>query len=326
MKKVFFLIVMAIMVVGCQDEEIVVSDVTTNNKTETIRDDILMRYFNSFDELNYFVEKNEGSDLLDLAKQESKEGNYNPLLLVYAEFSEEGKEIVDVPVVNTQSGLLLLLLNEAGEIGVKNHIFRIDGEFVYSFSVDMDADARSQRAAEFLEKYAAGSFKLPEGDSMEYDDITVYHHDNKETTKSKTTSARTFNSTTTSINGNTSLRGIGADEYWFFISFVWFSTNVEYDSALPGVVNMLFNATKSDNRLNYDVGIQTSNVSFPFTSATSYYGIDVHETSRILWRLPKFSFGFPAPERYTITLGGSLHDTYWGTSPTGSFYSVFNAY
>lgn len=323
MKKVFFLIMMTIMVVGCQEEEIINSNETLNKETFQKDEIVGMLNFKSFDELNSFIEKNEGADIIDLAKSYSEERHYNPLLLVYNLKTQ--KE--DTPDVNTKSGLLLLLLNEKGEISIDGNIFRIDSEFVYAFSTNDNDDKRSETVATFLKEYNTGRIVFPKEKSIEYDNVIIYHHENNSEIKNKNASARTFNTDTTIINSTTTLRGVGAEEYWFFISFVWFSTNVEYNSVFPDNINMFVNSVSSNNRLNYDIGIDTNYITAPWLpSNTGYFGDDVYETTRLLWRLPKFSVGFPAPERYTITLGGSLHQTDWGTSPTGSNYDVFISY
>ena len=321
MKKVFLLIMMTIMMISCQEEEVISSEKSITTKEiylEEEKEEVGMLSFKSSDELYSFVENNEGADLLELAKKYSEKGIYNPLLLAYASEKE------DVPVVNTQSSLLLLLLNEDGEIGIEDKIFRIDGDFVYTYTANDDGEG-AETIANFLKEYNAGGIKLKEGGTIEYDNITVFRHENGVEKTGK--SAKAFNVNTTSINTTTTLRGVGADEYWFFISFVWFSTNVEYNSILPGFLNMFLNAATSQNRLNYDVGIETDYVLAPWQPAsTNYYGDDAYATTRVLWRLPKLSIGIPAPERYTITLGGSLHETYWGTSPTGSNHDVFLSY
>ncbi len=323
MKKIIVLMMMAMLVIGCQEGEVISEENITIESGIQKSEEVGMLSFESFKELNSFVEEYKEADLLEKAKGFAKQGNYTPLLLVYSLTEEEaGSYNLDkenVAKVNTQNSMLLFLLNKNGEIAIEGKIFRIDGDFVYSYTSGNGNDVDT-----FEEEYSKGGIKIKEEGTYKYGkDLSVYKHTNYVTEKDASLAGRMTQSGYNYINNNLRLRGIQFDEYWWFISFIGSATIVEKK------VQILFWSqwvpTASENRLNYDMGYQVDFVSGG-PSLNLITGDDVYQNTSILLRVYRWSFGFPAPERYTPSFGGSLHDTYWGTSPTGNFYDVFLSY
>lgn len=129
----------------------------------------------------YVKEKNaSGIDLLEEARMVFEEEGRLSLLLIYqglekheAERLELRKE--EIPVVESPDSMLLYLLNEDGEIGIEDKIFRIDGDFVYTYT-----GGNGKAIDEFLEAYAAGDIRIKDGETISFSkDLTVFKHTNK---------------------------------------------------------------------------------------------------------------------------------------------------
>ncbi len=265
MKKMFFLIMIAIMVIGCKDEEIIVQtdELDATNSTLSKTREVGMLKFNSAKELQSFVAERVSSklDLLEEARTFSERGVYNPLLFVYNLEAEEAKEYgikeKAVPTVASDDDMLLLLLNENGEIQIEDKIFRIDGDFVYSYQEGSGDDIDA-----FTEKYNAGGIQMKRGESIEFSKaLTVYKHDNvvkeeRENFVERNQTAFNF------FDGNHRMKSRQFHGYWVFYSSIGAKTLVERRKRFLWVT--WWKNIRVNNRLQFELTYRvTSTFGFP---------------------------------------------------------------
>ncbi|SNR15223.1 hypothetical protein [Tenacibaculum jejuense] len=310
MKKVFLLIMITIMAIGCKEEEVV-----TNLEQEEIafqqRDEYDILEFKSFDELGAYIKEKNSANLLEEAKESAKEKGFLSLLLLYNISGEEAKELgierTELPAVKSNSSLFLSILNKDGEVIIDDKIYRIDEDFVYTYRAGSGDEIN-----DFKEKYRAGKIEIKSEVDYQYSKgLSVFKY------KSKKIEARTTQFGSVNINNNVRLRGAVFNENLGFINFVGGSTWVE--RRISFWFFSFWVPTISDNSLNYDLLVDVN----PYSGAPSQTvatGGSWNGTNYFTTQITLFNFGTAS---YSINSGGSLHETYWGTSPTGSFHDIF---
>ncbi len=315
MKKVFLLIMMAIMVIGCKEEEVV----TTIEQEQAviqqrIGKDILQ--FRSFDEVEGYIKEKNSADLLAEAKENAQEKGFLSLLLLYNISGEEAEKLnikeQKLPKVNSNSPLFLSILNQNAEVIIDDKIYRIDEDFVYTYR-----SGSGDEIDDFKEKYNADRLELKTEVPYDYSkNLSVYKHKNKKV-EARTLAAKPSQFGSTNITNNVRLRGAVFNENWGFVNFLGGSTWVERR------VSFLFFSfwvpTISNNSLNYDLLVDINSYSGAPTQTVAVGG-SWNGTNYFTTQISLFNFGTAS---YDIDSGGSLHETYWGTSPTGSFHDIF---
>ena len=267
--------------------------------------------FKSFEELGAYIKEKNNVDLLKEAKESAKENGFLSLLLLYNISGEEAKEFgiekLKLPVVQSNSPLFLSILNKNAEVIIDDKIYRIDEDFVYTYR-----EGAGDEIDDFKDEYNSGKLEIKSEVDYQYSkSLSVFKY------KTKKIEARTTQVGSVNINNNVRLRGAVFNENLGFINFVGGSTWVErkisfwfFSSWVP---------TVSNNSLNYDLSVDVN----PYSGAPSQSvatGGSWNGTNYFTTQITLFNFGTAS---YTINSGGSLHETYWGTSPTGSFHDLF---
>ncbi|CAM1372604.1 hypothetical protein [Tenacibaculum xiamenense] len=314
MKKMIALIMLSIMIISCKEEEITNPE-NQNDLSVLKSNESNMLRFGSVDELKEFisVQHENDEDLLDKARRMSEEGKYNPLLLVY---NLEGKEAEklgikerNVPTVASNDDMLLLLLNENGEIGIEDKIFRIDGDFVYSYS-----EGTSSNISEFLNAYNTGEIRIGRGDTYEFSkELTVYRHNNDSEREENREGVRGATSYKYFSN-NYRMKARQYNGYWLFYSSIGAKTKVEERKKF--LWWSWWKTVKTDNRLEYQLTYNvTSTFGFPPLTLTASGHKYCHCNSAN--KVYDWSVGFPAaPNVYKPLEGYSKHWAHWySTNP-----------
>ncbi|WP_442266962.1 hypothetical protein [Tenacibaculum sp. ZS6-P6] len=313
MKKMFFLIMMAIMVIGCKDEEII----KESNETEKLAAisskgrEVGMLRFGSVRELEAFVaERVESkSDLLDEARAFSDKGIYNPLLMVYNLEAEEAKELgieeKNIPTVASDDDMLLLMLNQDGEIGIEDKIFRIDEDFVYTY-----VEGGGDEIDTFLEKYNGGGIKMENGQTIEFSKgLTVYKHDNAIKDGRENLVARNQTGFD-NFNNNHRMKSRQFHGYWVFYSSIGAKTLVEQRRRF--LWWSWWKNIRANNSLQFELSYRVnSTFGFPpvFLNASGSSGCtNCNQHQRIY----NWSVGFPAAPNVYVPLDGmTRHQATW---------------
>ncbi len=321
MKKLFFLIMVSIMVVSCKNEEVVgIEDTTIQEISSQKETGKKMLHFGNVDELKSFInEKVEGeTDFLDEARKYSEQGVYNPLLLVYnleaSEAKELGIEEKAVPTVASDDDMLLLMLNESGEIGIEDKIFRIDGDFVYTYS-----EGSGNHIDEFNEAYKAGEIRMERGDTYKFSkELSVYMHNNVKVEEESARSQTSYGY----FSSNYRMRARQFNGFWGFYSSIGANTKVEKRKRVWWWYN--WNTVKTYNRLEYNVEYKAeSTMGFPTLYLSDSGG--VYPYANQAQKIYAWSVGFPlAPEIYTPLGGQTKHWAHWYTTPVNTVSITLN--
>ncbi|MFY7710015.1 hypothetical protein ACOSQB_05280 [Tenacibaculum sp. MEBiC07804] len=309
------LIIIATLAISCKEEEIISESPEETITTSKRKEGKAMLHFNSVEELKGFIKERVESDIdyLDEARSFSDRGLYNPLLLVYNlsanEAEEKGIEEKSIPTVASNDDMLLLMLNEDGEIGIREKIFRIDGEFVYTYT----ASSGSGDITNFIEQYKAGKVKIQPGKTIEFSEsLTVFMHENsidkeQNYVEKSQTNYQYFSS-------NYRMKARQFDGFWGFYSSIGSSTKVEERKKF--LWWSWWKTAKTDNRLEYDMSYEVRStpgfppVNFVATASGSRY-CNCNKAQRTY----AWSVGFPwAPERYIPLEGESRHWAHWYTT------------
>ena len=318
MKKCFLLLMLGIITISCQnleDENILGKE---NLEEVTVkRGETNMLSFETVKELKGFITQRleSDTDLLEEAKEMSNSGRYNPLLLVYNLEAEEADKLginaKEVAEVNSDDNMLLFLLNEKGEIAIKGKIFRIDGEFVYSYT-----EGYENEISAFLEAYSSGKVKVEKGNNIDYSkELNVYAHTNTKKEESKEVAARSATSYGY-FDGNHRMRARQFNGFWGFYSSIGANTLVQKKKKF--LWWSWWKTVKTDNRLKYNVAYK-SNVTPGYPGYPS--SINVAKTGNKYCNCNQaqavfsWSVGFPwAPESYSPLEGETKHWAHWYSS------------
>ncbi|CAM1357844.1 conserved hypothetical protein [Tenacibaculum sediminilitoris] len=310
MKKIITIIMLSIMVISCKEEEMEKESLTKDEVKLSKENESNMLYFATTDELKMFIsEYNESeTDLLDEAKRMSEEGRYNSLLLVYNLEADEAKGMgineEEVPVVSSDDDMLLLLLNQKGEIGIEDKIFRIDGEFVYSYS-----QGNSDQINDFLSVYNNGGVQINKGETYKFsNELSVYMHPNKVEKQEKKTSAKGATSYVY-FNSNYRMKARQYNGYWLFYSSIGAKTKVEKRKRF--LWWSWWNTVKTDNRLEYQLSYRVDST-FGFPSVTLNTSGHKYCYCNSANKVYDWSVGFPAaPNIYVPLEGQTKHWAHW---------------
>ncbi|CAL2095038.1 Vmc-like lipoprotein signal peptide domain-containing protein [Tenacibaculum sp. 190524A05c] len=316
MKKILMLIIIAAIAVSCKDEEIIKESPQETIETEQRKEGKAMLHFDRVEELQSFIKERVSSDIdyLDEARNFSERGLYNPLLLVYnldaREAEKKGIEEKSIPTVASDDDMLLLLLNEDGEIGIEDKIFRIDGDFVYTYT----ASGGSGDINNFTEQYNAGKIQMKRGGTLEFSkNLTVYMHDNVKSSEEENFVGRS-QTNYQYFSNNYRMRARQFDGYWVFYSSIGSNTKVEERKKF--LWWSWWKTAKTDNRLEYELSYEVrSTPGFPpvnfVTTASGFRYCNCNTAQRTY----SWSVGVPwAPERYIPLEGESRHWAHWYTT------------
>ncbi|SEC90214.1 hypothetical protein SAMN04489761_3915 [Tenacibaculum sp. MAR_2009_124] len=314
MKKMIALIMLSIMIISCKEEEM--SNPENQNDLSVFKsNENNMLRFGSIDELKEFISiRQEGEvDLLDEARKMSEEGKYNPLLLVYNLEGKEAEQLGikerDTPIVSSNDDMLLLLLNEDGEIGIEDNTYRIDGDFVYSYSV-----GGASSIPKFLSAYNAGEVRIGNGDTYKFSkELTIYKHNNQPEREVEGKGLRGATSYKYFSN-NYRMKARQYNGYWLFYSSIGAKTKVEERKKF--LWWSWWKTVKTDNRLEYQITYEiTSTFGFPpvTLSASSHKYCYCNSANKVY----DWSVGFPAaPNIYKPLEGYTKHWAHWySTNP-----------
>ncbi|RLK00278.1 hypothetical protein [Tenacibaculum discolor] len=312
MKKIITVIMLSIMIISCKEEE--VKEKTQIKEIELSRESgSNMLRFATAEELKAFISQHHESetDLLDEARRMSEEGKYNPLLLVYNLEVDEAEKLgineKEVPLVSSNDDMLLLLLNEDGEIGIQDKIFRIDGEFVYTYT-----EGSSSQINEFLSAYKEGKIEIEKGKTIEYTkDLSVYMHNNKlerDDVSAKGATSYVY------FNSNYRMKARQYNGYWVFYSSIGAKTKVQKRKKFLWWSN--WKTVKTDNRLEYELSYKVySTFGFPTVTldASGHKYCYCNSANKVY----DWSVGFPiAPNIYVPQEGQTKHWAHWySTTP-----------
>jgi hypothetical protein len=314
MKKILMLILIATLAISCKEKEVISESPEEIKVTSKRNEGKSMLHFDRVEELKSFIAERVESDIdyLDEAKSFSERGLYNPLLLVYNldadEAKEKGIDEKSVPTVASDDDMLLLMLNEDGEIGIEDKIFRIDEEFVYTYT----ASSGSGDINNFIEQYNAGKIKIQPGKTIEFSEsLTVFMHENG---KGQNNYAERSQTNYQYFSSNYRMKARQFDGFWGFYSSIGSNTKVEERKKF--LWWSWWRTAKTDNRLEYDMSYEVRAtpgfppVNFVATASGSRYCYCNKAQRTYAW-----SVGFPwAPERYIPLEGESRHWAHWYTT------------
>ncbi|MGG8497787.1 hypothetical protein ACQY1Q_15355 [Tenacibaculum sp. TC6] len=306
MKKLIALIMISIMIISCKEEETLRQE-KTDELAVLKGEEANMLRFGSIDELKMFVSERQESetDLLDEAKEMSEAGKYNSLLMIYNLEAYEAEKLgineKELPVVDSNDDMLLLLLNQKGEVAVENKIFRINGEFVYAYT-----EGFSAYIDEFLASYNGGKIKMEKGETFNYNkELTVYRHNNEVERESEARGVTSYQY----FNNNYRMKAKQYNGYWLFYSSIGAKTKVEQRKKF--LWWSWWKTVKTDNRLEYELSYKVeSTFGFPTITlnASGHKYCYCNEANKTY----DWSVGFPAaPNIYTPLKGETRHWAHW---------------
>lgn len=232
MKKLVFIFCTVLLFVSCDKEELSVQD--SENALEEVNSKAAstdMLEFESMDSFKSFVASNMEVDLLDKTREMAAEGFYS-LLFLYesnlAELSELRIEPESIAQVHSYDDMLHFFLNKDGEVAIEDKIFRIDGDFVYTYNRGFGADIDR-----FLADYQSGRVSIERGETLEFtENLSVFMHENDEPIESNEASAPERGVTITDNFANCSGYGFRMKSrqfngFWGFYSSIGSSTFVQ---------------------------------------------------------------------------------------------------
>ncbi|SEL16654.1 hypothetical protein SAMN04487910_1913 [Aquimarina amphilecti] len=182
MKNILRIIVLSTLLIACTQDDTVLQQEETSINTKEETKESSMLSFDSQDEFKEFIaQKMESKEnLLDEARIAFEERGRLSLLLVYNSLEKEEAEQLglkreNIAKVDSPDSMLLFLLNENGEIGIEDKIFRIDGDFVYTYTRGF-----GKVINEFIAANAKGDVKIQDGETISFgENLTVFKHENK---------------------------------------------------------------------------------------------------------------------------------------------------
>ena len=161
MKNILKMAICSLLFIACtQDDFTKESEVENVNKIHSIDDSMLV--FESEDQLKEFVANKieSNTDLLEEARTEFDENGRLSLLVIYNSLEKEEAERLNlnreqIAKVDSPDSMLLYLLNANGELQIEDKIFRIDGDFVYSYT-----SGSGENINEFTEAYLSVEIRI----------------------------------------------------------------------------------------------------------------------------------------------------------------------
>ncbi len=322
MKKLLMIAIAISIFASCKQEEII-SDTTDNQIAEVAysrNEDKGILSFGSAEELQVFIKEHQTTDLLDVAREFAEERRYIPLLLVYNSTTEEAKELglteEELPKVASEDDMLLFLLNENGEIGIEDKIYRIDGDFVYTYTRGSSKDITI-----FQNKYKEKGIKISRGKTIEFsENLTVYMHNNVQS-KEEASLISGRNKGFEHFDNDHRMRAKQFNGYWKFYSSIGAKTTVQEKKRF--LWWNWWKNIKGYNRLQTDVNYRVEYVGDKYY----YYYQDkaeFHENyANNLEVFFEYSVGFPsAPFKYTPISGKTIHWAHWYGGGAGSKNTV----
>ena len=184
MRKIIYLcfLSIALLSVSCDREDSFIDNPDGTSKVQEKRPDDDMLHFNSMDEFKSYISEylDSDTDLLEEAKREAQEGVRVPLLLLYnLNLTQLDSMKVDrkkVAIVNSYDDMLHFLLNRNGEISIEDFVYRINGDFVFKYTMGASGEITS-----FMRKFTNGEIRMKKGETLEYSsNLDVFMHENNE--------------------------------------------------------------------------------------------------------------------------------------------------
>ncbi len=186
MKQFFKMAIFSLLITACSQDDTVTEthsiEETKETESQTIKAiDSAMLSFASEDEFREFIKNRieNKENLLEEARTVfEKEGRLS-LLLIYkslekTEAEKLGLKKEDIAIVDSPDSVLLSMLNSKGELRIGRHIFRIDGDFVYTYT-----SGNSSEIIKFIEAYNAREIEIKSGTTITFgDNLKVYKHKN----------------------------------------------------------------------------------------------------------------------------------------------------
>lgn len=181
MKNILRMAMYSLLFVACTQDDITIeNDVTNANTEQKINESMLV--FESQDQLKKFIayRLESKTDLLEEARTDFEEKERLSLLVVYNSLEKEEAEQLklnreEIAKVDSPDSMLLYLLNANGEIQIEDKIFRIDGDFVYTYTLGY-----GKKIDEFIEAHMAGDVMIEDGKTISFgENLTVYKHMNR---------------------------------------------------------------------------------------------------------------------------------------------------
>ncbi|WP_299432003.1 hypothetical protein [uncultured Aquimarina sp.] len=307
MKNILRVVVCSLLLIGCTQDDILIENeaIVTTNETEKASESSMLS-FESEDEFKEFIAQKMKlkNNLQEEARTAFEEEGRLSLLLVYNSLEKEEAERLglkkeDVAVVDSPDSMLLFLLNENGEVRIKNTIYRIDGDFVYSYTPGFGKNIN-----EFITANAEGDVRVEAGETINFGkNLTVFKHTNGK----KKLAAKTTTREIHEFNGRKA-RMISKQWYghWAFYSSIGAVTKTQEWSQV--LFWSQWKDVKTDNRLEFDMTYTkkeafTSPLAFGKKShnyCNCYEAVDVHD----------WSAGF-IPAEFTPRDGVSKHWSHW---------------
>ena len=184
MRKIIYLcfLSIALLSVSCDREDSFIEESDGASKIEEKKPEGDMLYFNSSDNLKEYISGllETDTDLLEVAEMDAREKKHVSLLYLYglnlAELDSMKIDRHKIAIVNSYDNLLHLLLDRKGEIGIGEYIYRINGDFVFRYTLGNATDIDR-----FMTDYRSGRIKIKKGETIDYNsNLSVYMHENNE--------------------------------------------------------------------------------------------------------------------------------------------------
>lgn len=232
MKKLVFIFCSLLLLASCAKEELT-NEAQNESATEANvkASSVQMLEFESIGDFKTFVAANMEADLLDKTREMAADGFYS-LLFIYesnlAELDALRINSEEVAQVHSYDDMLHFFLNQNGEIAIEDKIFRIDGDFVYTYNPGYDGDIDR-----FVSEYEAGRIRISRGETIEYsENLSVYMHENNEPLESNIAEPPERGVTITDNFANCSgygfrMRSRQFNGFWGFYSAIGSSTYVQ---------------------------------------------------------------------------------------------------
>ena len=320
MKKIITLVLLSFLAIACSEQDVILEEEQGKGKEvfETkFGETQNMLQFETANDLNAYIEEYATSDLLSVAKEQShREDNYTPLLLVYNLTGEEAEALgvkeEDVASVNTNDDMLLFLLNENGEIGIENKIYRIDGDFVYTYVGGNDDEIEK-----FDTAYELGKIKIADGDTLEFSKtLSVFKHTNNKVVQEHVQGKRQAQTSYHYFSSDYRMRAKQFNGFWGFYSSIGANTKVEQKKKFLWWSD--WRTVTAYNRLAYNATYRIDYTSgFPSITLNAVGG--VYPYSNQAQKIYAWSVGVPiAPEVYVPLEGYTKHWAHWYTTPVNT--------
>ncbi|WP_431167424.1 hypothetical protein [Tenacibaculum halocynthiae] len=307
MKKIIALIMLSVMIISCQEEEI--KEEKKENETKVIsKEDGRILSFSSFKELEYFIKESieSNNDLIELSKSDFDRNGRVSLLLAYNVEAKEAKNYQlnkeEIAEVSSSDSMLLYLLNKNGEVSIEGSIYRIDGEFVYTYKSGNESGIES-----FLADYKLGKVKVSDQKTITYNKfLKVYKHGNN---KKEYFSRGIVNHEPFLNDRSVRMRLEQFDQHWYFYSSIGAKTKTEQYRQV-----WFWNAwvtVRTNNRLKFGVAYQARIVGTNFRMNRNPLFDNISNHTNEVMKIYEFCVGDPALFHYIPVEGYTEHWAEW---------------